>query len=375
MRAPFGLGARILIFARPRFIAATAGVAVAVVIIFVEMGMLFAVLDSQARLGTIVRADLVAINVARTNLHKWNRMDTVRLNEIAATDGVERAVPIYQGTATLRDRSDNRVHRIVVIAFPPNDLPLAIGDPATISRLLRVPDNVLYDRLSRPIFGTVTAGKDIEIDGVQVRLAGYVEIGPDVVNDGTLVMSEGTWLQHADGDTPIMAAIHLQPGADLEAVRRRILAVVPPDVVVLTPAEVRNREFAFTLKSAPIGILFGVGMMAGLVVGLVTCYQILFNEIVDRMRQYATLKAMGFGDGFLRSIVIEQGIVLSCAGFPLGAALALGANAYLERQTFLAVDFGPLSLLMVFLLTVAICVIGSLIAVRQLTHVDVAALY
>jgi putative ABC transport system permease protein len=375
MRGAFGLGARILTFARPRFIAATAGVAMAVVIIFVEMGMLYAVLDSQSLLATRVRADLVAMNVARSNLHKWNRMEDVRLDEIAAVAGVDRVVPIYQGTATLRNPDDLRMHRIVVLAFPPDAVPLDIGDRTAIAAELRVPDSVLYDRLSRPIFGAIHPGDDIEIDGTKSRVAGLVDIGPDVVNDGTLVMSEGTWLHHADGDTPIMVAIDLKPGVDAAEAKRRILAATPADVAVFTTAELRDREIAFTLRAVPVGILFGIGMIAGLVVGLVTCYQVLFNEVVDRIAQYATLKAMGFGNRFLLAVVIAQGLLLSCTGFAIGAGLSLIANTYIERRTFIAADFGAVSVLAVFLATVAICVGGSLLAVRQLYRLDPASLY
>jgi putative ABC transport system permease protein len=129
------------------------------------------------------------------------------------------------------------------------------------------------------------------------------------------------------------------------------------------------------LRAVPVGILFGIGMIAGLVVGLVTCYQVLFNEVVDRIAQYATLKAMGFGDRFLSAVVIAQGLLLSCTGFAIGAGLSLVANTYIERRTFIAADFGAVSVLAVFLATVAICVGGSLLAVRQLYRLDPASLY
>ena len=49
-----GLGARILTHNRRRFAAASAGMAVAVAIMFIEAGFFFGVLDSQANLATLV---------------------------------------------------------------------------------------------------------------------------------------------------------------------------------------------------------------------------------------------------------------------------------------------------------------------------------
>src|SRR5262249_23321250 len=152
-------------------------------------------------------------------------------------------------------------------------------------------------------FGAITAGEDVELDGELFHVAGYVDIGPDVVNDGAIVMSDGTFLKRTPGARPIMGVIRLKPGTNPDSAKKSISAQMPRDVSLFTPQEVRAREVSFTLRSAPIGILFGIGMLAGIVIGAITCYQILFNEIVDRLEQYAMLKAMGFSDAFIRRII------------------------------------------------------------------------
>ena len=265
-----GLGIRLLAFGRTRLLVAFAGISVAVVIMFVELGLLLGILDSQAMIADLVKADLVVMSRARTNLHKWNEFDRIRLSQIESMAGVMRAIPVYQGTAGVLDPADRVVRRIVVISFPPGDVPLSIGDPASITAALRRPNTILYDRLSRPIFGAIEEGSDVELDGAKFRVAGYVAIGPDVVNDGAMVMSDGDWLAKHPGGRPIMGAIDLQPGADPQAVKELIRSQMSRDIEVFTPQELRQREIDFTLRSAPIGILFGIGMLAGLAIGSLT---------------------------------------------------------------------------------------------------------
>jgi len=84
-------------------------------------------------------------------------------------------------------------------------------------------------------------------------------------------------------------------------------------------------------------------MLAGLLIGAITCYQILFTEIMDRLKQYAVLKAMGFTDGFLRRIILEQALLLSCGGFAVGAVATVGVYAYIAKETFLAVQLSAYS--------------------------------
>ena len=370
-----GLGLRFLAHNPVRLAAAVAGVAVAVLIMFVELGLLLGVLNSQAMVASRINGDLVVMDQARVDLHKWTDVRDIRLHQIAAVPGVADVVPIYQGTMGLRNPPDKAIRRIVVFAFPANDVPFDIGKAEKISRVLRVPGSVLYDRLSRPIFGPIRRGQDIELDGTLYTMAGFVSLGPDVVNDGAVVMSEGDWLSRHPGDQPIMGAIRLERGADVADVQARILAALPKDITVMTPAKVRSREFLFTLKAAPIGILFGIGMLAGLVIGAITCYQILFNEIVDRFAQYATLRAMGFSDAFFRRVILEQAVLLSLGGFVAGALLSWIAYVYLAHATSLAVRFDLFSLVFVLLLTVGMTVMAGLFALKPVAHADPASLY
>jgi putative ABC transport system permease protein len=375
MQSDIGLGARLLIHRKGRLLAASASVAVAVAIMFIELGLFTGVLDSQSLMVTLVRGDLVVMNIARSNLHRWDRIKAVRLDEIAALPEVERVTPIYEDTVGLKSPDDKRVRRIVVYAIPPDDIPLDIGDPAEISRLLKIPNGFLFDRRSRPIFGTIRPGDEIKIDEMPLHVTGYVDIGPDVVNDGAIVMSEGDWRTRFPNAKPIMGVIHLKPGENPEKVRAIILARLPPDIRVQTPDEARQRENAFTLRTAPIGILFGVGLFAGLVIGVINCYQVLFNEVSDRLAQYATLKAMGFSNWFLRRIIFEQALVLSWIGFAVGLVFSIAAYHYIAWKTDLAVRFTMATGLSVFVLTVAMCILAGWIAIRRVAAADPAALY
>jgi putative ABC transport system permease protein len=354
---------------------ASASVAVGVIIIFVELGFLLGILDAQSLIATLAKGDLRVMNIARVDLHRWDNLYPVRLDQVAAQPGVARVTPVFEDHVGLEDKSDKRVRRIILYAFPPDDVPLDIGDPEQISRRLKVSHGFLYDRLSRPIFGSFKPGDEVKIDKFPLLVGGYVRMGADIVNDGNIVISEGDWLNRFPDAKPIMGVVHLKPGADLETVRRDILLHVPEDVVVLTPWETKMREYESTLRVAPVGILFLVGMLAGLVIGTINCYQVLYNEISDRLPQFATLKAMGFSNAYLRRVILEQSFVLSLSGFAVGLTLSYLADYYIASQTVLPVGLGAATALFVGCLTVAMCAIAGLIAIRRVAIADPAELY
>ena len=121
----FGIGIRLIAFNPMRLLAAFAGIGVAVTVMFVELGLLTGLLNSQALMASVIRGELVVMNEARTHLHKWDNMSPIRINQIAAAEGVEKVIPVYQSNMGLRDPETNAVRRILVVAFPPEDLHIA----------------------------------------------------------------------------------------------------------------------------------------------------------------------------------------------------------------------------------------------------------
>ncbi len=372
---PGGLGARILTHDRRRFAAASAGIAVAVVIMFVEAGFFFGVLDSQANLATLVRGDIVVMHANQTNLNKWQELEPIRLNQIAALPGVAKVSRIYKGNVGLAQHGDDRSRRIVVYAFPPEDAPLAIGEAGRIARDLKLARTVLFDKRSRDIYGDVGAGREILLDRQPFRIAGEVEIGPNVISDGAVVMSEGNWLALVPNADPILGVVWLAPGAPVEAVRRAIEALAPGEMTALTPQSLRDREFLFTIRAAPIGIIFGIGMLAGLVIGLITCYQILYNEISDQQAQYATLKALGFARGFFARIILQQAVLLSLVGFALALGISYVAYEVIQDLTALIMRHTWWRTGSILALTVVMSVGAGLLAMRRVAQADPAELF
>ncbi|HXE17365.1 MAG TPA: ABC transporter permease [Stellaceae bacterium] len=370
------LGIRLFLFNRRRFAIAVAAVAVAAMIMFLEYGFLSGVLEAQSNIADLMRVDLVAMDSLRQNMHRWDSMRAVRLDQIAAVPGVAQVIPIYEDWAGLHDDDDRRTRRIMVFAIPPDQIPFAIGDTSTLSRWLKMPHGFLFDRLARPMFGDLIPGRGVDIDNTKQDLLGYVHVGSDLVVDGVAVMSIGDWLARHPNAQPIMGGIRVSPGFDPLRVRQEILSRIPyGDTIVMTPAELRSRENSFTLDYVPIGVIFAVGMVAGLVIGAVTCYQLLFNEVLDRLAQFATLKAMGFSNAYLCVVVAGQALFLSLIGFAAGFALTEVTDAYVSGRTMLPIHPDPVALAIIFPLTVGMCIVAGLAAMGRVISTDPAELY
>ncbi|MCG6863118.1 MAG: hypothetical protein LJE70_17870 [Chromatiaceae bacterium] len=369
-----GIGILFIWRAKCRFLLSIAGITMAVVIMFLEQGFFFSVLDSQARLAPLINGDLVVLHKDRTHLNKWSVLNKIHLYRADVLSGVEKAIPLYKRFMGLRNKETDQVKQILVYAFPPDSMPLNIGDAAEVLPKLRKPRTVLFDRKSRDIYGRIEADQDLELNDQLFRLAGFVDIGPNIISDGSVVMSDGTFLEKYPAAQPVMGIIQLNTEADLEFVRQQMKGMFP-DLTVMTPLELAEREMKFTATSVPIGVVFGVGMMAGLVIGIVVSYQVLFNELNDLKPQYATLTAMGFSGWFLGRLVLEQALALCLLGFAFALPIVWYLFDLLGKQTSMVMVLDFQRGLAIFGLTVIMCMVSALMAQQSVIRADPADLY
>jgi putative ABC transport system permease protein len=119
--------------------------------------------------------------------------------------------------------------------------------------------------------------------------------------------------------------------------------------------------------------LFGVVM--GLVVGGVIVYQILFSDVSEHVREYATLKAMGYRNTYLVSVVLQESVILALLGYAPGLAATLGLYRLSEAATGLPLVLTVERTVFVLVLTLAMCCISGAIALRKVQSADPAEVF
>src|ERR687890_1766714 len=88
-----------------------------------------------------------------------------------------------------------------------------------------------------------------------------------------------------------------------------------------------------TPTRTPIGIVFGFGIVIGVLVGVIIVYQVLSTDVADHIREYATFKAIGYRQRFFLGVVFEEALVLACLGFVPGLVVSLVLYAAIAAAT------------------------------------------
>jgi putative ABC transport system permease protein len=373
-----------LINAKGRFAAAVAGIGFTVVFSMLQLGFQDALYTSVTLLYSHLNADLILIGPRYQCIVATSNFPEHRLYQALAVKDVESVSALYMSLAPWKNPVNGQHREIFVIGFKPRVGVFDYPDVDKKLSQLSEPEKVLFDEGSRPEFGPVpklfrTRGAvTTELSHRQVQVVGLFRVGANFANDGNVLTSDANFfhfIPYRNLGPVDIGMIKLKPGTDIESTRANIAAVLPADVTVLTKQGLLDREKAFFDASLPVGFFFQMSVVIGLVVGAVIVYQILYNDVSERLPEYATLKAIGFSDWYLFWVVLQQALILSLVGFLPGLLLSMGVYKIARSATLLPIRMTVVRMLLVYILTVVMCTISGLLAMRTLRSADPADIF
>ena len=367
-----------------RFGVALSGVAFAVILILMQLGFREAMFASAVRYHEGFHYDVALISPETAFIVAPRTFSDRRLFQTLSLPGVESVSPVYLGQAFWKNPYTYAARQIFVVGVRVSDDPLPLPSVRPLLSRATREDVVLYDRAARPEFGPVAervdAGEPVsaEVNNREVDVGGLFELGTSFGIDGSLLTSDVNFLRmfpNRERGAIDIGLIRTRPGVDPRGVAAALRGLLAKDVVVLTKAEFVARERRYWDETTPIGYVFAFGVIVGVVVGGIIVYQILFADVSDHLAEYATLKAMGYSNAFLSGVVLQQAVILALLGYLPGFAIALLLYRTAGEATRLPIEMTLERALAVLLLTLAMCSISALIALRKVRSADPADVF
>jgi putative ABC transport system permease protein len=368
-----------------RLLIALAGIAFAVILMFMQLGFQAALYDSATRFHQNLQGDLVLISARSKSLGYMRTFSWRRLYQVLSFDEVEAIGPVYVGFGDWRNPYNGNFRAIYVYGFELGTSVFKFPEVGQNLDKLQLKENILFDRASRAEYGPIAKefeqGKSLvtELGGKRVNVIGLFTLGPSFGADGNVILSESNFLRLFSSYRKLgeidIGVIQLKPHADAASVIKKIEFTLPKDIKVLTKQGFVDFEKNYWKTSTSIGFIFTLGVGMGFIVGTVIVYQILYTDVSDHLAEYATLKAMGYKNLYLELVVFQEAIILSILGYIPGFALSLGLYNLTQKATFLPIEMKPDRALLVMILTILMCSISGLIAVRRLRKADPADIF
>jgi putative ABC transport system permease protein len=371
-----------------RTVTSLAGVGFAILLIFMQLGFYDACFRSSTMVFDQLEFDIALVSPQYVHLRAAGAIPKRRLQQAKSVPGVETALPFYVGNGIWRNPENQFQREMLILGVDPREPTFRLAELAKLAPLLMKDDTVLVDVKAQKGYGKVQAGSQTELENRRIDVAGTYGYGSGFVADAGVIVSDRTLARLLPGyplENVSIGLVKLKPGADRAAVIAAIKEKVgadrddaekkEADTAVWEREQLEKHEQDYFVTKKPLGIMFSSGVLLAFVVGAVILYQILASEIMNKLKEYATLKAMGYSNGYMNLVILQQATIYALLGFVPALLLSMGLYATTRYMVNLPMVMTPQRVAFVLALSIAMCSVSGLLASRKVSRADPADLF
>lgn len=372
----------------PRFLVAQAGIMFAVSLVTIQTGLQRGFASSSSLLIDNSKADIWVASKKMVHLELTLPLPFERLSQAQKVAGVERAEALILQGMMWRDRDEN-LGSITVVGFDP-EAQLFSPWNVTQGKLsdLKKPFSIMVDESSLEGLNLKKVGDWGKLESHKAEVVGLttetkslvmgnfvftsLENANTYINPTLSQLTEPKKLSDTDSITFIL--IRAKPGENLQSLKQNLEAALP-NTRAFTRAQMAQQTQSYWQERSGIGYILGLGAVVGVIVGVVIVGQILYSSASDHIKEFGTLKAMGASDWVIYSVIVEQAVWMAILGYLPGIALCMGVASWTSATQAILILITPESALIVFGITVLMCVVSAIFAIQKVTRVDPAIVF
>src|SRR5229473_2205265 len=263
-----------------RFAITISGVAFAVTLVLVQIGLFLGLLDNATITIERIPADFWVTSKNTPNVDFAHTFPDSRVQRVRSVPGVQTA--------------DNLIVQFMNVALPSG------AEESTVVYAL---EN--FERWGLPwkvVQGNVSdlrRGAYVFLDASAAKRFGPFELGD---------------YREFAGSRLKIILVKLAPGADPEAVRAEIRRRLPFNDV-FTRREWASRSRNYWIISTGLGLNMFITVFLGCLVGVVVVAQTLYTSTMEHLKEFGTVKAIGGGNSDIYGILARQATISALVGF------------------------------------------------------------
>jgi putative ABC transport system permease protein len=370
------LATRTLLHDRLRFFITVSGVAFAVTLVFVQVGLFLGLMSNASLTIDQIDADLWVTSHNTPNVDFAHTFPETYIKRVRSIPGVDRAgnLIVWFMNVNLPSGAVEGTEVYALEDFKEWGFPQGVVE-GDLSDLRRGPYMVLDDSAKKR-WGNFTVGDYREVLGRRLKIIGRTVDAKSFTTTPLTFMDYRLAQSLNEGElrgNTTYILVKAAPGADLEAIRAEIQRRLPHNDV-FTRSEWAERSRSYWIESTGLGLNMYITVFLGCLVGIVVVAQTLYTSTMEHIREFGTVKAIGGGNREIYSILGKQATIAAVAGFSLGAL-----QAFALRPVMAGIDLKliiPMELyLMVFAGAVLLCLGAAMISFRKVASIDPALVF
>lgn len=321
------------------------------------------------------------IYVVEPKVEQVNELNPLRDTDVALVRSVAEvrwAMPLYSGLQKVRLENGN-FQTVQLIGI---DAASFAGGPGRLreGRLedLRLPNTVIIDqvaieRLSVDQKRPIGIGSTFEINDIEARVVGVCTAMRSFTGGPYVWTTYERALQYTPPQRKMLSAVLAAPAEGIApetaaaAIRRQTgLRAYVNGSFGSHPDDFNTSTIWWYIRNTGIPISFGTTVVIGFIVGMAIACQTFYAFVLDNLKNFGALKAMGLSNARLSAMLWIQSFTVGVIGFGIGLLLTAGfATGALENDQppFYMPQAVPLA---AFAVIQVICFLAALLGVIRL---------
>lgn len=371
-----GLAWKNLIYDRVRLTITLLGIAFAVTLVLVQVGLMLGMLANASVTIEHLKADLWVTSQNTPNVDFAHPFPESLLQRVRSTPGVRRADNLIVTNMEITLPSGAQEGALVygLDHFARWGIPWRVegGNPEDLRR----GPYVLIDGSGAKRYGPFAIGDHRLYQGRRFEIIGKTAGARSFTTTPISFMSP----EHIRDLQPTRLAgqttyvlVALEPGANREQVASELARRLPHNSVLTRDAWARRSQM-YWVTNTGIGLNMVVTVLLGCLVGTVVVGQTLYTGTVEHIREFGTLKAIGAVNREIFAVLLQQGSFAALLGFGLGLLTSFGLRA-LVAGAGLDVRIPPIMIGSVLLGALVVCLLGASLCYRRIATIDPALVF
>lgn len=288
--------------------------------------------------------------------------------------GVAWSAPLLIGGAQIRIPDGGQKPVLLVGA----EMPAGHGGPIHVVagdvQDLALADAVFMEDSRREKLGDLNIGSVREMNNHRIQVVGFtsglVPFGPPYAFASFETAREVL-------KRPNHEVSYVMIGLEKDANTKQVVADLQklfPEQTVLTRSDVKWRTILYILGESGIGQSIGMGVAMSVFCGFAIVALTMFSAVVENIREFGTLKAIGATNKDLAKLLIVQAVVCAFIGVALGeAAVGMQIRGMHGPEMPLGIPWWLMLGTLVFF--TVMCVAASTLALLKIRNVEPAMVF
>jgi putative ABC transport system permease protein len=376
----YRIALKMLFADRAKYIMLVSGLTFAALLMTQQAGVFMGILGWTKGNLKNMRAPIWVVDPKVEQVNEVKPMRDTDVGRVRSVPGVAWAVPMYWGILQAR-LADGKFKPVQLVGL---DGATMVGRPAVMvkGRIedLRLPNSVVIDELAikrlsvgrpRPI----GVGDTFEINDKEARIVGICESEMSFFGYPYVFTTYDQALGFAPKQRKMLSYILAHPADGLTPAQAAKRIRDATGLGAYTEAEFGKATIMWFFKNTGIPLSFMMTILLGFIVGVAVAGQTFYSFILENLRHFGALKAMGASDRTLMGMVMLQAFAVGMIGYGLGLGLTclIGAK-------FLSMGMPPFDLpwqlpAITLVAILFICSFASLLGIRKIRQLEPAIVF